>query len=97
MSLQVTGIWRWQQTFSLGNAAGRQNGPVRGLVLDVECLDFPEPSPFMLYRTLGNLVFAAEVCEWGELCKHRTGVAKCWSSEPHLWSHNLISPHVHVL
>lgn len=36
----------------------------------------------MLYRALGNLV-----CDWGNLVLER----KCWRSEPHLWSHNLIS------
>lgn len=34
-----------------------------------ECLDFPQP--FMLCRTLGNLV-----CDWGEPCKSQTGVYK---------------------
>lgn len=55
-----------------------------------EHLDFPQPFPFT-YRTLGSLVCAAELCDWGEPCKRPTGVMKCRSSEPHLWSHDLIS------
>lgn len=87
-----TGIWRWQHTWKCcrkaGNGPLRGLGAVRGLTLDVSALIFPNPSHLCCTE---HLVCAAEVCDWGEPCKHQTGVMKCWSSEPHLWSHDLIS------